>query len=58
MVLPHFLGPKFLIIFFFHCRPLFLARSIFVMDVHVVPTVFVEFKMLSPNFEPSLVVSQ
>ena len=37
VVLPHFLAPKVLIIFC-HCRPLFLARSIFVMDVHVVLT--------------------
>ena len=27
---------------FFHCRPLFLVRSIFVMDVHVVPSVVVD----------------
>ena len=36
MALPHFLGPKVLIIFF-DCRPLFLAWSIFVMNVLVVP---------------------
>ena len=39
MVVPHFLGPKVLITFF-HCRPLFLAWSIFVMDVHVVPALW------------------
>ena len=52
MVLPHFLGPKVLIIFF-HCRPLFLAQSIFVMGVHVVPTVVVDAYQASPGCQPA-----